>query len=95
VVDRLRDTASSQDRKTKIRFFDNKLLVRGLLQTRMRRQFVAEQSFEDQLLYIHGLDLVESDALLNAWKEKIRTVLMLNIMKGVKKFALLSLAYVK
>jgi len=31
VVDRLRETASSRDRKTKIRFFDNKLLVRGLL----------------------------------------------------------------
>jgi len=45
----------------------------------MRNQFVAEQSFEDQLLYIHGLDLAESDAVLNSWKEKVRTALMLNI----------------
>jgi len=37
----------------------------------MTKQFIAEQSYEDQVLYIYGLDLVEYDAILNAWKEKV------------------------
>lgn len=72
VVDRLRETAGNQDRKKKIVFFDNKLYVRFLLQTATRIQYSDSFSFEDELLYLHGIDLGESDALLQAWREKVR-----------------------
>ena len=52
-------------------FFDNKLLVRGLIQQYVRNQY-ADQTFEEQMLFIHVLSVVEVDALLQAWREKVR-----------------------
>lgn len=37
----------------------------------MKKQFSAEQTYEDQILYIYGLDLSDYDAILNSWKEKV------------------------
>lgn len=71
VVERLRVLASSNDMKTKVHFFDNKLAVRGLIQDSIRRKF-PNHSFEDQMLFIHGISTVEYDATLASWREKVR-----------------------
>lgn len=72
VIEEMRRTTNDPERQRLIKFFDNKLYVRGLIQEGMKMQFGNAYSFEDELLFIHGLDLVEYDALLNAWKEKRR-----------------------
>jgi len=71
VVQRLADLASDEERKSMTAFFDNKLLVRGLIQHYVRYQY-PDQTFEEQMLFIHVLSAVEVDALLQAWREKVR-----------------------
>ena len=70
VVETVRQTASDKTRVRPrlVRFYDDKLLVRGTLQF----NFFLKGSFEESLLYLHGLDMVEHDALANAWREKVK-----------------------
>mmetsp|Transcript_3099 Transcript_3099/g.6823 ORF Transcript_3099/g.6823 Transcript_3099/m.6823 type:complete len:548 (+) Transcript_3099:302-1945(+) len=71
VVDRLRETASDAVKKEKIAVYDDKLLVRGMIEKEMRLQFKSVYSFEDELLFIHGIDAGEYDGLLVTWREKV------------------------
>jgi hypothetical protein len=71
VVERLRDLSSSEDMKAKVNFFDNKLLVRGLIQHYVLETF-PNHPFEDHMLFIHVLSASQHDALLQAWREKVR-----------------------
>ncbi len=71
VIKRMRDTASNKTRQASVDFFDNKLLVRALIQNRVRVQF-PQHSFEDHIYYVYWLGAAEMDALLQSWHEKIR-----------------------
>lgn len=71
VIERLAELAGDDEQKAMTAFFDNKLLVRGLIQQYVRNQY-ADQTFEEQMLFIHVLSVVEVDALLQAWREKVR-----------------------
>jgi hypothetical protein len=68
-VEELRLTAASPDRKSKIAFFDNKLLVRGALQ--YATVGLWNYSFQEHMGYIYGLDMAEYDAVLASWREKV------------------------
>ena len=72
VVEELRQTANSPERRSKIDFFDNKLLVRGAIQVAARNQLEDIHSFQDHLSFIHGLSSAEYDAILLSWREKVR-----------------------
>jgi len=72
VVNRLRETTNDIIKKQKIAFYDDKLLVRALIESEMRKQFPLVYSFEDELLFIQGIGAGEYDAILLAWREKIR-----------------------
>jgi len=71
VLDRLRASAVDTVRWDKIAFYDKKFLVRLLLQESMRKQFGGELTFEDELLFTHGISAAEYDAVLAAWREKV------------------------
>jgi len=71
VIDRLKDTASSEDRKKAIKFHDNKLFVRGAFQQPIwLRHLSREHSFQDHILYLWGMSLAEYDGVLHGWYEK-------------------------
>jgi hypothetical protein len=72
VVERLKETASDPIKKQKIAFFDIKLLVIQLVESEVKRQFLSDYSFEDELLFIEGLSAGEHDATMMAWREKVR-----------------------
>lgn len=72
VIEQLKVTASDPIKKQKIAFYDDKLLVRGLIQNEMRRQFSTTYSFEEELLFIYNIGVAEYDATLQAWREKVR-----------------------
>ena len=72
VVEELRQTANSPERRSKIDFFDNKLAVRAAIQVAARQQLEDIHSFQDHLGFIHGLSSAEYDAILLSWREKVR-----------------------
>ena len=72
VVERLRETSSDPIKKQKIAFFDNKLLVINLIEAEVKKKFISNYSFEDEILFIEGLSAGEHDATLMAWREKVR-----------------------
>jgi len=56
----------------KISFYDKKFLVRILIERELVKQFQEVMFFEEMLLFIHGISVSEHDAVLQAWREKIR-----------------------
>jgi len=72
VLDRLRDAAANRTKWDKIAFYDKKFLVRLLLQESIRKQFRSTYTFEDELLFTHGISAAEHDAVIAAWREKVR-----------------------
>ena len=71
VVNRLQEVVSDESRISALRDFDKKLIVRGIIQKSFRTQF-GSQSFEDYIMYLAGLSAVEHDAVIQAWREKVR-----------------------
>ena len=59
-------------KKQKVKFFDIKLLVINAIDTKVRKQFGGDFTFEDELLFIAGLSAGEHDATIMAWREKVR-----------------------
>jgi len=72
VLNRLRDSAADPVKWDKIAFYDKKFLVRLLLQESIRDQFKGVYTFEDELLFTHGISAAEYDSVLAAWREKVR-----------------------
>lgn len=72
VVEQLKDTSSDETKKQKIAFYDDKLLVRGMIENEMRLQFGDTYSFEDELLFIYCIGLSEYDGTILTWREKVR-----------------------
>jgi len=71
VIQRLADTATNSTKKEMIRFFDNKLYVRDLIQESFREQY-PDIAFELYNLYFLALSTAEIDAVVNCWREKVR-----------------------
>jgi len=71
VIERLTDSASDKMKWDKISFYDKKFLVRLLLQESMKNQFHDDYTFEDEILFNHGIGAAEYDAVLHAWREKV------------------------
>ena len=72
VVEELRLTAESKERRAKIEVFDNKLLVRGLFEFATRNQFKDQHSYQKHLLYVLGISYGDDDGVILAWKEKLQ-----------------------
>eukprot|EP00797_Seminavis_robusta_P008914 Sro1636_g287580.1 n/a (589) ;mRNA; r:10737-12503 len=72
VVERLRETSGDNLKKQKIALYDDKILVRGIIQHGMRNQVGATYSYEDEVLFLLGISSAENDALLLSWREKVR-----------------------
>ena len=72
VVKRLKELVGDEERIEMLRFFDNKLYVRTLIQVTLETYFVKVLSFEDYVLFISGISSAEHDATLAAWREKVR-----------------------
>jgi len=72
-MERMRDMTSSEEQKDMIRFYDNKLGVRGLIQYYVRSKYAGRDNFsyEDYMYYLQGIDSAEYDALLQSWREKV------------------------
>jgi len=71
VIERLRDTSSNQYKKDAIKIFDSKLTVRNIIEPALRDQFQHDHSFQDHLLYLTGIGMVEYDSIVQAWHEKV------------------------
>ena len=72
VVERLKQTTMDEAMKEQIKFFDGKLGVRYLIQQSLTQQAAAVLTFEDFLLFLLGISSAEHDAVLAAWREKVR-----------------------
>jgi hypothetical protein len=73
VVKRLQELVGDEVRIEMLRFFDNKLLVRALIQLSLLAfNFASVLTFEDYILFLSGISSVEHDAILQAWREKVR-----------------------
>lgn len=72
VVERLAETAGDDDKKQKVAFFDNKLLVINTVENEVKRHFADKYSFEDEVLYIEGMAAGEYEATLMAWRAKVK-----------------------
>jgi len=72
VVEELRLTAESQQRRAKIEVFDNKFDVRGIFQYATRNQFATQHSYQRHLVYLYGISMAEDEGALLSWTEKIR-----------------------
>jgi len=72
VIEELRLTAGDQYKKDAVELFDNKLLLRKIIQTAVRLQFPTELSFQDYLLYLYGISMAEHDGVVQAWHEKAK-----------------------
>jgi len=71
VIDRLKNSAQDTSRWDKISFYDKKFLVRLLIQEAMKQQFQDTYTFEDELLFNHGIGAAEYDSILHAWRHKV------------------------
>lgn len=72
MLERLRDSASNPTRWDKIAFYDKKFLVRLLIERELVHRFADAYPFELSLLFVHGISAAEHDAVLQAWREKVR-----------------------
>jgi len=72
VVEQLRLTAGNETRKAMVEFYDNKGQVRSSVIRSITSLDGFDGSLEDTLLLHHGIDLVEHDALLSAWRGKVK-----------------------
>lgn len=70
VLERMSASASNVTRLTAIRFFDQKLYIRGLVELAALEQF-PDQSYEEQVMFIFGIGVAEQDATILAWREKL------------------------
>lgn len=72
VVERLRASSFDQYQKDSIKFFDNKLKVRGVFQQGMKVQLKEGgiHSYQDHVLWLLGLSAAEYDGIIQAWHEK-------------------------
>lgn len=70
VVERLANTTYDQYKKDAIRVFDDKLLVRGIVQTAMKETYSEFNSFQEYYIYLTGMGIVEYDGIIQAWQEK-------------------------
>jgi len=71
VIERLKESAQDQMKWDKISFYDKKFLVRLLIQESMKTQFDNVYTFEDEILFTHGIGSAEYDSVLEAWREKV------------------------
>jgi len=73
VIEEVKITAGDDARKVAVRFFDNKLEVRRSIQVRTRQEFQnsREISFQEYLLFLHGISSAEYDGVIQAWYEKL------------------------
>lgn len=72
MVEQLRLTAGNETRKAMVEFYDNKGQVRSSVIRSITSLDGFDGSLEDTLLLHHGIDLVEHDALLSAWRGKVK-----------------------
>jgi len=72
VVERLRNTSSSEYRQGSVRLFDSKLAVRGMIQIILGMQYRKEHTFENHMAFIYGISAAEHDGVLQAWREKVK-----------------------
>jgi hypothetical protein len=72
VVKRLQELVGDEVRIEMLRFFDNKLLVRALVEFSLQINFASVLTFEDYMLFLSGISSSEHDAVLQAWREKVR-----------------------
>jgi len=74
VIEEVRLTASDNNRKDMIRFFDEKLQVRALIRQNMRDDpyFRPRIPFQDYILFVYGMTIAEYDGVIQAWHEKLR-----------------------
>ena len=71
LLQRLADLTGDNVRQEKIKFYDNKLAVRHLIQFSFIDE-VPELTFEDFLMFLIGISSVEHDAVVSCWREKVR-----------------------
>lgn len=60
---------------TRLPFYDKKCLIRLLIQNTLKDRYrtmplSSPYSFEDELLFVHGISAAEYDAVLHAWYAK-------------------------
>ena len=72
VVNRLQELVGNEERIQILHDFDNKLLLRGVIQLSMQHQFVSSLTFEDYIMFLSGISSAEHDAVLQVWREKVR-----------------------
>lgn len=72
VVNRLQELVGDKKRIQILHDFDNKLIVRALIQISIQSQFVFSLTFEDYLIFLSGISSAEHDAVLQVWREKVR-----------------------
>merc|ERR1712013_650179 len=72
-IEEVKITAGDDARKVAVRFFDNKLAVRGSIQKSIKDEFVSsrELSFQDYLFYLTGISAAEFDGVIQGWYEKL------------------------
>jgi hypothetical protein len=73
VVKRLQELVGDVERIEMLRFFDNKLYVRAVIQSSFLAQFAPlGLAFEDYCTFLAGIDAAEHDSVLQVWREKVR-----------------------
>lgn len=72
VVERLRIMAGDATQKASVRFFNDKLLVRGTIQATLKAYFKSVLTFEDYILFVYSISVSEYEAVLQAWNAKIK-----------------------
>ena len=73
VVKRLQELVGDDERIEMLRFFDNKIKVRGIIQSSFVAQFSPfGLTFEDWITFLAGIDAAEHDSVLQVWREKVR-----------------------
>jgi len=73
VIEEVKITSGDELRKNEVRFFDNKIGVRGMIQAAVTSQLASDgsMSFQEFLVYLVGMSTAEHDGLVQAWKEKV------------------------
>eukprot|EP01084_Bolivina_argentea_P250591 419931_1 len=71
-LERLRLLAVNDTMKMNVEFYDNKLIVRGMIGLALLRQYPDTMTYENFINYIIGISLTEHDTLLTSWNQKIK-----------------------
>jgi len=71
VIEQLKVTSGDDFRKDMVSYFDAKIKPRVLIRVAMRKEFKYDISFQDYLLFVYGLSMVEYDGVIQAWHEKV------------------------